>query len=136
MLFEATPLIDWASFNVTRQQLGGAFMRILSYMEDDGHKGVTLIENALRNRSAAAMVLPAERVKSEAFQFGADRLGLLAEAIEGQARACVETKQAPDNIIELVVLLRPMLEETLAEIQRESSPLAQRRAGFGRRGLA
>ena len=53
------------------------------------------------------------------------------------ARRCVETHEAPDELIETVVALRPCFSETVALLDRDANPLAARRpAGFGRRVAA
>ncbi len=127
------PLVDWSAFTLTRSQLAGSFVRILGYFQEDGRTAVQAIEDALRANSAAAMILPAHKLKSEARQFGGERLGQLAEEIEFFARQCVETHEAPDDYVDRVVKLRPLFEETLTEIDAHTNPLMQRRAGFGRR---
>ncbi len=128
------PLVDWTAFARTRSQLGGSFIRILGYFVEDGMKSVEAIEAAMRGHNAAALVLPAHTLKSEARQFGGERLGQLAEDIEMHARHCMETRQAPDDYVDRVVKLRPLFSEMLAAIEAEANPLVQRRpAGFGRR---
>lgn len=128
------PLVDWNGFTRTRTQLGGSFIRILGYFVEDGLKSVEAIESAMRANNAAALVLPAHTLKSEARQFGGERLGQLAEDIEMHARHCVETRQVPDDFLDRVVALRPLFKEMLAAIEAEANPLVQRRPqGFGRR---
>lgn len=128
------PLVDWSAFAQTRAQLGGSFIRILGYFVEDGLKSVTAIENAMREHNAAALVLPAHTLKSEARQFGGERLGQLSEDIEMHARHCVETRQTPDDYVDKVVKMRPLFQEMLAAIEAEANPLVQRRpTGFGRR---
>jgi len=83
--------------------------------------------------SATAMVIPAHTLKGEARQFGADPLAELAEIIEMIARDCVESRDAPTATFEHIVKLRDTFEATLALLQREASPLVERRIGFGRR---
>lgn len=133
MSYQDAPLIDWAIFSETRQQLGAEFLRILGYFREDGAASVAAIEDAMRADNAAALVAPAHKLKSEAWQFGADRLGRLAEEIEMHGRTCVETRQSPQTYVDRVVAMRPMLAETLDDIDRETNPLVQKRAGFGRR---
>ncbi len=127
------PLVDWDGFTRTRSQLGGSFIRILGYFVEDGLKSVEAIEQAMRAGNAAAMVLPAHTLKSEARQFGGERLGQLSEDIEMFARQCVETRESPENYVDRVVQLGPLFREMLAEIEAESNPLMQRKPGFGRR---
>jgi HPt (histidine-containing phosphotransfer) domain-containing protein len=128
------PLVDWTSFSRTRSQLGGSFIRILGYFVEDGMKSVEAIENAMRANDAARMVLPAHTLKTEARQFGGERLGQLAEDIEMHARHCVETRETPDDYLDRVVKLRPLFQEMLAAIEAEANPLVQRKPqGFGRR---
>ena len=133
MSYQDAPLVDWAIYLETRQQLGAEFMRILGYFREDGAASVTAIEDAMRAGNAAALVAPAHKLKSEAWQFGADRLGRLAEDIEMHGRTCVEMHQSPETYVDRVVAMRPMLIETLEDIDRETNPLVQKRAGFGRR---
>ena len=129
-------LIDWTAFSQARSELGAGFVRILGYFREDGVKSVAAIEAAMRAQNAAAMVLPAHTLKGEARQFGADPLGELAEKIETIARDCVENRDTPDQALQSVVELRPLFEQTLEMLERESNPLVERRpAAFGRRAL-
>lgn len=121
------PLIDWDIYKQAREELGGAFVRILGYFREDGTKSVAVIENAMRDGNAAALVIPAHTLKGDALQFGAERLGALAEKIEFFARHCVETQQTPEEYVQEVVALRPLFEETLAELERDTNPLVQRK---------
>ena len=125
-------LVDWNEFRATRTQLGAAFVRILGYFREDGVKSVAAIEEAMRARSAGGLVMPAHTLKSEARQFGAERLGALAEDIEMFARRCVEAQVSPEEYLPRVVELRPLFEETLTALEREANPLVQRRPTFGR----
>lgn len=127
--------IDWSSFRATRRALGADFIRILGYFREDGAKSLIEIEAAMRARSAAGLVIPAHTLKGDALQFGAETLAALAEEIEMTARRCVEMQEAPDELIQGVVRLRPLLENTLAAFDRECNPLVERRipGGFGRK---
>ena len=129
-------LVNWDSFSQARSELGANFVRILGYFREDGVKSVARIEDAMRGMNAAAMVIPAHTLKGEARQFGADPLADLAETIEMTARACIERQDTPTNVLEHVVALRPLFEETLGLLERESNPLVERRPVFGRRSLA
>ncbi|MGN6691278.1 MAG: Hpt domain-containing protein [Sphingopyxis sp.] len=126
-------LVDWDEFRATRAQLGAAFVRILGYFREDGTKSVAVIEEAMRARDARGLVMPAHTLKSEARQFGAERLGMLAEDIEIFARHCVEAQVSPEEYLPRVVTLRPLFEQTLEALEREANPLVQRRpSSFGR----
>jgi histidine phosphotransfer protein HptB len=127
--------IDWVTFAETRSVLGEAFVRILGYFREDGTKSVAEIENAMRERSSAKLVLPAHTLKGEGYQFGAEKLATLAEEIEIAARHYVEIQQDPEELLEKVVQLRPLFERTLAALEREVSPLVERRAAMGARTL-
>ncbi len=134
--FEGSTLVDWTAYAKARAELGAGFVRILGYFREDGVKSVAAIEAAMRARSAASMVIPAHTLKGEARQFGAEPLAALSEAIETIARDCVETRDTPDDALQHVVRLRPLFGETLALLDREANPLAERRpapGGFGRR---
>ena len=120
-------LIDWDEFRATRTQLGAAFVRILGYFREDGIKSVAAIEDAMRARDPRGLVMPAHTLKSEARQFGAERLGALAEDIEVFARHCIESQTSPEEYLPRVVTLRPLFEETLGALEREANPLVQRR---------
>ena len=135
MSFEGSTLIDWPAYAKARAELGAGFVRILGYFREDGVKSVAAIEEALRAQNAAAMVIPAHTLKGESRQFGAEPLAMLAEVIETHARDCVERRLEPDAAIEDVVKLKPLFEQTLALLEREANPLAERRptGGFGRR---
>ncbi|MFA5988003.1 MAG: Hpt domain-containing protein [Sphingomonas sp.] len=137
MSFEGSNLVDWAAFARARAELGGGFVRILGYFEEDGIKSVGAIEAAVRAGNAAALVIPAHTLKGESRQFGAEPLALVAERIEMMARTCVEKHDTPEEVLEHVVGLRKLFHDTLALLQREANPLVERRpvagAGFGRR---
>jgi HPt (histidine-containing phosphotransfer) domain-containing protein len=125
------PLVDWDTYSRTRSELGAGFARILGYFREDGDKSVARIEEGMRSKDAAALVLPAHTVKSEARQFGAEQLGSLAEEIEYGARRALEMQYQPDDLVPEVAKLRPLYEETMAMLEREANPLRQR-SGFGR----
>ena len=128
-------LVNWTAFSQARTELGANFVRILGYFREDGIKSVSRIEEAMRGQSAAGLVIPAHTLKGEARQFGAEVLGDLAEEIENLARLCVERHDTPTAMLEQVVRLRPLFEETLQLLERESNPLVERRPAFGRRSL-
>jgi histidine phosphotransfer protein HptB len=129
----SVPLIDWVMLEKTRRQLGVAFIRIYGYFREDAETAITAIENAIRTGNGAAMINPASALRDAAEQMGAERLTDLAEEIEMHARGCVEAGLVPDDYIDRVAALRPLLAETLSEVDAEVSPLVQRGSGFGRR---
>lgn len=124
--------VDWESFQAARSELGADFVRILGYFREDGSKSVARIEDALRGKNAAALVVPAHTLKGEARQFGAEALADVAEAIEVRARQCVEWRIEPDDLIDRVVQLRPLFTATMDAFDRETNPLVERR-GFGKK---
>lgn len=127
-------LIDWTDFTQSRNELGAGFVRILGYFREDGTKSVFAIEEAMRARNAAALVIPAHTLKGESRQFGAERLGNMAEEIETIARRCVEHHESPEELIETVASLRACFAETLTALEKDSNPLIARRpGGFGRK---
>jgi len=127
-------IVDWPTFSAVRAELGANFVRILGYFREDGEAAVAKIEAAMHAKNAAAMVLPAHTMKSEARQFGALPLAVLAEEIEASARHGVEIRAFPDEILPQVAQLRPLYQSTIALLDERANPLQQRRAGFGRRG--
>ena len=130
-------IVDWEAFSRTRTELGAGFVRILGYFREDGEKSVAKIEDAMQRGDAAALVIPAHTMKSEARQFGAEPLGALAEEIEIGARRAVEMRVPPDDLIPQAARLRPLYAKTMELFERETNPLAQRRpASFGRAGGA
>lgn len=133
MATSVSQLVDWTAFAETRTQLGGSFIRILGYFREDAATAIAAIEDAMRQRNAAALVSPAHKLKGEARQFGADQLAQLAEDIEMFARSCVEARETPEDYVQHVVQIRPLLDETLAAIDAEANPLMQRQPRFGRR---
>ncbi|WP_298672184.1 Hpt domain-containing protein [uncultured Sphingomonas sp.] len=134
MTIESSTLVDWNIFARARTELGAGFIRILGYFREDGVKSVDALERAAQNHNAAAMVIPAHTLKGESLQFGAEPLAALAESIELAARYCVETRDAPTGLIEHIVKLRPLFDQTLALLEQEANPLVERRSGgFGRR---
>ena len=120
-------LIDWKAFGETRNLLGAGFVRILGYFLEDGTKSVAAIEEAMRLKDSAKLVMPAHTLKGEAWQFGANRLELLAEEIEVAARHYVEIQIDPSELVEKVVHLRPLFEPTVSALEAETSPLVERR---------
>ena len=127
MTNEPDGLIDWKAFAETRNLLGAGFVRILGYFLDDGTKSVAAIEEAMRLKDSAKLVMPAHTLKGEAWQFGANRLALLAEEIEVAARHYVEIQIDPSELLEKVVHLRPTFEATVSALEAETSPLVERR---------
>ena len=134
MSYQETELVNWSEFARTRGELGTAFLRILGYFREDGVKSISALEDAFRARNAVDLIRPAHTLKGESAQFGAYRLSVMAEEIEMVARRCVETRESPDELIELIVAIRPCFSETMALLDRNANPLAARRpASFGRR---
>lgn len=138
MSYEGSTLVDWPAYAQARSELGAGFTRILGYFREDGIKSVSALEEAMRAHSAPAMVLPAHTLKGESRQFGAEPLAALAETIETIARDCVEAQDTPESALEHIAQLRPLFEQTLALLEREASPLVERRppigaGGFGRK---
>jgi HPt (histidine-containing phosphotransfer) domain-containing protein len=131
---EADPVVDWSVFTQARSELGTGFIRILGYFREDGEKSIARIEDAMRRRDTAGLVLPAHTLKSEARQFGADPLGDLAEEIEFAARRGIESRLFPDHLLTAVAKLRPLYQQTIELFEQETNPLAQRRSTFGRAG--
>ena len=120
-------LIDWNAFAETRNLLGAGFVLILGYFLEDGTKSVAAIEEAMRLKDSAKLVMPAHTLKGDAWQFGANRLALLAEEIEVAARHYVEIQIDPSELVEKVVHLRPTFEATVSALEAETSPLVERR---------
>lgn len=133
MTTETSELVDWKAFQACRAQLGEAFVRILGYFHEDGTKSIAAIEAAMRDKSAIALVNPAHMLKGEAYQFGAVQLGETCERIEMIARQCVERHLEPDELLPQVVKLRGLFERTMEMLEREMSPLVERRRSFGQK---
>lgn len=127
-------IIDWTMFRRTRSELGAGFVKIVGYFLEDGEKAVSKIEDAMRRRDTAAVVLPSHTLKTEARQFGAEALGALAEEIEFAGRRAIEMRLFPDDLIPAAAKLRPIYEETMGLLQKEINPLVSRRPAFGRAG--
>ena len=127
------PLVDWGEFSRMRTELGASFVRMLGYFREDGEKAVARIEAAMHRGDAAALVLPAHTMKSEARQFGALPLGELAEEIEEAGRRAVESHLFPDELLPQVARLRPLYLSTIDMLEAETNPLMSRRRG-GERG--
>ncbi|HEY9091150.1 Hpt domain-containing protein [Parasphingorhabdus sp.] len=121
-------LVDQAVFGETRSALGADLVRILGYFREDGTQSVCAIETAMRANDAAAMIMPAHKLKGESLQFGAMRLAALAEQIEMTARKCVEHQQTPDELVAQVAGLRTLFEETLPILEHDSSPVVRRQS--------
>lgn len=127
MTHMAEDLINWNAFAETRVLLGGGFVRILGYFREDGMKSVAAIEDAIRLSDSTKLVLPAHTLKGESWQFGAEKLATLCEEIEVASRHYVEIHQDPADLVEKIAELRPLFEATLAALEREASPLVERR---------
>lgn len=129
-------LVDWMHFEKSRAELGPGFIRILGYYREDGAKSLEAIEQAMREHSAVALVLPAHTLKGESRQFGAKPLADLAERIEEVARSCVETHRFPDELVPDVVELRKLFDRTVVLFDQAVNPLMSRArapGGFGRK---
>lgn len=124
-------LVDWTDFARMRAQLGADFIRILGYFREDGEKSIARIEEAMRNRDAAAFVIPAHTLKSEARQFGVHGLGDIAEEIEVAGRRALESRLFPDDILPQVAALRPHYQRVIDALEAETNPLVARRAPQG-----
>src|SRR5688500_7059824 len=127
----SNPLVDWNDFARVRAELGADFIRILGYFREDGEKAVARIEDAMRRRDAAALVIPAHPLKSEARQFGAHPVGDLAEEIEHAARRALESRLFPDDLLPQVAALRPLYQRLEALLEAETNPLVARRPAGG-----
>ena len=134
MTDEARDIIDWTYFERSRSELGPGFIRILSYFKEDGTKSIALIEQAMREENAAALVLPAHTLKGESRQLGAEPLAKVAELIETTARFCVESHRFPDELVPEVVELRKLFTATVELFEKATNPLVTRSGsgGFGR----
>ena len=136
-----TELIDSEGYERARAQLGASFSRILGYFREDGVRSVAEVEQAMRDRNAAAIVIPAHTLKGESRQFGSRALGDLAERIEMGARQCVEHRNGPEDLIGDVADLRACFDRTLAELDAHSghggAAMSHRSpTGFGRKPTA
>jgi HPt (histidine-containing phosphotransfer) domain-containing protein len=134
------PVINRETLDALRVELGAHFPRILGYFAEDGIKSLEAVEEAVRNRDAVALVLPAHTLKGESLQFGAERLGHAAEYIEEAARDGVEMRGFPLEIVEYGARLRSLFEEALTALQAEAAsvaaapaPIRRPAAGFGRK---
>ncbi len=125
-------LVDWAKFARMRAELGADFIRILGYFREDGEKSVGRIEEAMHRRDAAALVIPAHTLKTEARQFGALPLGDLAEEIEFAGRRALESRLFPDQILPQVARLKPIYLRTMDLFEQETNPLVARRSSQDR----
>jgi histidine phosphotransfer protein HptB len=119
--------VDWARFAQARQQLGDNFLRLLGYFSDDGAKSVAVIEQAMRDRNAVAIIGPADLIKNDALQMGALDLAELAEDLEFGARDCIDLRQEPDSLIQQAMALRGVFESTVSQMEVRVNPLAQRK---------
>jgi histidine phosphotransfer protein HptB len=120
-------IINWKACAETRALMGAGFVRILGYFREDGMKSVAAIEAAFRELDSAKLVMPAHTLKGEAWQFGAEKLGEVAEEIEIAARHYVEIRQDPSDLVRQVAGLRVLFEKTLNALDADVSPLVQRR---------
>ena len=133
---EARDIVDWAHFELSRTELGPAFIRILSYFREDGVKSIAQIEQAMRDQDTIALVLPAHTLKGESRQLGAEPVAKIAELIETTARFCIESRRFPDELVPEVVELRKLFDSTVELFDKATNPLVQRTApatGFGRK---
>ena len=118
--------IDWQAYDAARARLAGDFIRQFGYLVEDGPLAVRQVEDALRIGSAAAMIMPAERLAEEAEMFGAMGLARLSGTIADLADRCVRHRYRPDELLSYVVRLRPLFFASIARLERETSPLVTR----------
>jgi len=138
------PLLDEAELARTLHAVAQDFVRLVGYFGDDGVCCVAQVEAAHAAGDAAALVGPAHRLKGEARQLGAVRLGDIAAEIERTARRCVEEQVPPATITQEVQALRVCFAQTLALLsaltpgRRATRPVAPPRTRriFGRRAGA
>ena len=133
---DGAEIVDWASFEKSRAELGAGFIRILSYFREDGAKSLAEIETAMREQNTVALVRPAHTIKGEARQFGAEPLAHVAELIESTARLCVESRRFPDELIPEVVEMRRLFNRTVELFDKATNPLLTRtvqQGAFGRK---
>lgn len=132
--YYAIPLVDAAELAEAQRVIGPDFSRIVSYFQEDGVKAIVTIEQAMHARSAKAMALPAHKLKGEARQLGAVRLGEIAETIEKAARDCIEKQLPPEGIVIEVAMLRGCFAETLKQfaVPERALPHPGVRPGLGR----
>ncbi len=130
-MFEEEPdiIVDWNAFSLARSQMGASFVRMLDYFKQDGDTAVERIESAMQRQDCVGLVSPADRLGSDAREFGAVVLADLAEEIEVAARRAIENHLFPDDLIPEVAKLRPLYRRTIDELERAANPLAQRRTG-------
>lgn len=141
MPYRHFPLIDPAGLAVAQREIGPALPRILGYYRQDGVVSITTIEDAMANRNATAMILPAHSLKGESRQFGAERMAELAQYIEMTARDCVEQRNAlPDTLSQDVGVMRACFHETIRILEAKIAGLTEAprivppaRPVFGRR---
>ncbi|MFD1952369.1 Hpt domain-containing protein [Sphingomonas arantia] len=127
-------LVDWTAYHRAQVELGADFARILGYFREDGARSVAAIEDAMRQRSVASLVMPAHTLKADAAQLGASGLATLAEHVEETARDCLERREGCDDLLGEVVRLRPMFISTMALLNQATSSVVMRRPqGFGRK---
>ncbi len=121
--YYSIPLVNEAELAKARGILGAGMPRIIGYFREDGVKSISQLEEALDSRNAAAMVIPAHTLKGESRQFGARRLGDIAEAIETTARRCIEQRIEPDEVASEIAMLRSCFVETL-QLLGDAAPAA------------
>jgi len=109
-----TPLFNEIDLAFIMRIAGQDFQRLVGYFGDDGARGITAIEAAHASGDAVALVDPAHKLKSEARQLGARRLGDIAAEIERTARRCIEQQVQPGTIDQEIALLRVCFAQTLA----------------------
>lgn len=130
MSIQDEELVNWAEFEAVREQLGAHFARILRYFSEDGIKSVEAIEQAMHNKITVEMIVPAHTLKGEALQFGAHPLSAVAEKLEMAARHLVEIQQTPEELLPEVAKLRPIFDATMANLEKATNPLVQRRGAM------
>lgn len=126
--YYSIPLVNESELAQARNMLGHDLPRIIGYFREDGSRSILQIEEALAAGNAAAMVLPAHTLKGESRQFGAERIGEIAEVIEKAVRRCVEQHDDPSEVASEVAMLRGCFVETLGllETAAPSAPAAPR----------
>ena len=121
--FYDAPLVDESELEQARHSIGAHLPKIVGYFHEDGGKAILAIEKAMSALSAADMILPAHKLKGEARQLGAVRLGDIAEAIESTARTCVEKQSIPDDVTTEIAMLRGCFSDTMRLLTAAAQPV-------------
>lgn len=127
--------INWQRFEKTKSRLGSRFFDHLNYFMDDCPRSLFAIEHGIQSADALSMILPADRLAEDAELFGADDVADIANHILRRAQHCITHQKRPDELLDSVIELRPVIADSLRQLRARISPLEDCKSKIRNRGV-